>query len=207
MGSIVTYGSLVMLGGSALVPEPRPGKSCSFKLAQALLPVRFLNSRGDEKPAQRSSCATYLAPWKRPAEFTAYFSPAMSMEARVVVSQSSFIVQLVPAGSNEIVKFSSGAESFETSHIHAAEIILLSRIGDPEFADFLADNQGPLLAAVGRYEYRVPARGHILAAHDDVHVRGRRMSRRPLPRAKLLQTGPALRKSVARACEGWSNSP
>src|SRR5579862_2197525 len=37
----------------------------------------------------------------------------MSMEARVV-SQSSLIAQLLPAGSKEIVKFSRGAESLET---------------------------------------------------------------------------------------------
>src|SRR5580700_8633173 len=42
-----------------------------------------------------------------------YFFSAISMDARVV-SQSSFIVQVVPAGSKDIVKFSSGEGSLET---------------------------------------------------------------------------------------------
>ena len=84
------------------------------------------------------------------------------MEARVV-SQSSFIAQLVPAGSREIVKFSSGAESFETFISTRREIILLSWIRDPKFADLLADNQGPLCRR-GQNEYRVSTRGHILPA-------------------------------------------
>ena len=48
-----------------------------------------------------------------PGKAWRYFFSRISMDARVV-SQSSFIVQLVPAGSNETVKFSSADGSFES---------------------------------------------------------------------------------------------
>ncbi len=50
---------------------------------------------------------------KRSSQDLPYFFSTMLMAARVV-SQSSFIEQFVPAGSKEMVKFSSGAASLET---------------------------------------------------------------------------------------------
>jgi hypothetical protein len=71
-------------------------------------------------PSRRGICRCCSPPLQRRATRanrfnveSCYFFSAISIEARVI-SQSNFMVQLVPGASKEIVKFSSGAESFDT---------------------------------------------------------------------------------------------